>query len=432
MSELSALRGATRFMRGNILVLTVTQVLGMFGRSMAFPYASLYILALGGEPAQIGLVNALSPMAGLIMFPFGGYLADRTGRVKLIGMAGYLSGAIVLMYAIAPSWQFVALAALLQGFMVIQFPPTSAIIADSLNPRDRGRGIAAMTTASSAFAMFSPYLAGLLLDSVSVDPGMRYLYGFLALVYFAGATINLRFLKETSPCSQTRLALKDLPAILKRAYAEIPSTLTHLPRPLRALAVVVVLGFMVNAIAGPFWVVYAAEHVGLSSSEWGLILLVEMALRTVLYFPAGMVVDRWGRTRCIILSLLLCLGSIPFFPFASGFLAVLVIRAFVALANALSMPACSALMADYVPRDKRGRVMAALGRGTVMLGAAAGGTGGPGLGFVVTVPLVIASFASGYIYDLNPTYPWLFAAIAVLVSLVVSLIFIRDPEEAQV
>ena len=34
-----------------------------------------------------------------------------------------------------------------------------------------------------------------------------------------------------------------------------------------------------NGIAGPFWVVYAVEQIGLSSMEWGLILLVESALR---------------------------------------------------------------------------------------------------------------------------------------------------------
>ena len=45
------------FMRGNVLVMTGTGMLGMFCRSMVFPYASLYILALGGEPEQIGFIN---------------------------------------------------------------------------------------------------------------------------------------------------------------------------------------------------------------------------------------------------------------------------------------------------------------------------------------------------------------------------------------
>ncbi|MFP3897004.1 MAG: hypothetical protein ACLFV5_09270, partial [Anaerolineales bacterium] len=62
---LKSLRKTFAFMQGNILVMTVTGAMGMFARSMAFPYASLYILALGGEPAQIGVVNSLRPLAGL-------------------------------------------------------------------------------------------------------------------------------------------------------------------------------------------------------------------------------------------------------------------------------------------------------------------------------------------------------------------------------
>jgi MFS family permease len=149
MSALQRIRGVFSFMRGNILVLTLTQVLGRFFRSMVMPYASLYILALGGEPAQIGLINSLRPLAGLIMFPISGYLTDRTGRVRLIALAGYLSGATMLLYVLAPSWEWIALAAFLQGFMTLQFPPTSAIIADSLEPSSRGTGIATMNTVAS-------------------------------------------------------------------------------------------------------------------------------------------------------------------------------------------------------------------------------------------------------------------------------------------
>jgi MFS family permease len=130
VSKPRTLPNALDMLRGNILVLTVTQALGMFCRSMAFPYTSLYILSLGGAPEQIGLINALSPLAGLIVFPLAGYLTDRAGRVRLIALAGYLSAAITLLYVFAAGWQAIAVARLLQGFMVFQFPASSAIIAD--------------------------------------------------------------------------------------------------------------------------------------------------------------------------------------------------------------------------------------------------------------------------------------------------------------
>jgi MFS family permease len=204
-------------MKGNILVLTLTQVLGRFFRSMVMPYASLYILALGGEPAQIGVINSLRPLAGLMMFPLAGYLTDRAGRVRLIALAGYLSGATMLLYVLAPSWEWIALAALLQGFMTLQFPPTSAIIADSLEPSSRGTGIATMNTVASILAMFSPYIAGTVIEIYGTAFGMRILYGLLAAAIVVSATINLRFLRETSTKKGEKISLSDVSKIFRDA-----------------------------------------------------------------------------------------------------------------------------------------------------------------------------------------------------------------------
>ena len=432
MSRVAAVRESLAFMRGNILVLSITRILGMFARGMTFPYASLYILALGGQPEQIGLVNSLAPLAGLLVFPIGGYLADNMGRVKLIGWSGVFSAAVFLIYMFAPSWHWLALGALLGGLMVIQFPPTSAIIADSLNPRDRGRGIAVMNAIASGPAMFAPFVAGWLLDLIGVDVGMRYLYGVLMLAIIIAALINLRFLKESAAPAQRSFRWSYIPLALKDAYGGLPQMLKSFSRPLRALTAVIILGFVANAIAGPFWVVYAKEEIGLSSAQWGSILLIETALRNAMYIPAGMVVDRCGRTKCMLGAQLLALLSVPLFVYATGFWFVLCLRVVAAVANAFFMPASAALLADCVPRAMRGRVMSAIGRGTVMIGASSGGTGGPGLGYIVTVPLMIASFTAGYLYAANPAYPWYVAFVAMLISVLVSAFFLRDPSEAHV
>lgn len=208
--------------------------------------------------------------------------------------------------------------------------------------------------------------------------------------------------------------------------------LKRLPRSLKALAGVIALSFMANGVASAFWVVYAVEHIGLSSSAWGLILLIETVLRLVMFMPAGMLVDHWGRTASLLAALLLSLVSIPLFVFATSFTSVLLVRATVAVAFAIAIPACTALMADTVPRDIRGRVMAAIGQGGIMIGAAGGGTGGPAVGFIITIPLMIASLAGGYLYALNPTYPWFFVLITTTISIILTVLFIRDPERAEI
>jgi MFS family permease len=101
------------------------------------------------------------------------------------------------------------------------------------------------------------------------------------------------------------------------------------------------------------------------------------------------------------------------------------------VAYAIGLPACSALMADIVPRDVRGRVMAALGHGGLKIGTAGDGVGGPSVGYITIVPLMIASLAGGYLYTWNPVSPWLCASIATALAVTLIVLFVRDPKQAE-
>jgi MFS family permease len=425
------LLGSVSFMRGNLLVLTLTRMSGMFARSMAFPYASLYVLALGGNPEQIGLINSLSPLASLLVFPIGGYLADHRGRVRLLGGTSIVMGCVYGMYIIAPSWQWLLLLALLLGFGVVSMPADSAITADSLAPADRGRGISISNAMSGAPAIVAPLVAAALLEWLGITTGMRCLYAFLGLAYIVSGVINLRLLYETTQPSGPPLRARDLPRILRDTYSGVLPMLRELPASTRGLGAMVVLGFIGNVVAAPFWVVYAQQELGLSTAGWGTILLIESAVRTIGYIPAGLLVDRVGRVRSLRLSLVAALIAVPGFIFARGFAPILAVRLTLSLATALYIPAGGALMADTVPRALRGRTMAALGRGAVFLGSTGGGLGGPGLGYLVTLPAMASAFAGGYLYAARPWLPWAVATLALTGCLVVSFAVLREHAQAE-
>jgi len=427
---MKVLRERFEFMNKNLRILTIRQSLGMFFRRMVMPYSSLFILAVGGDSSQVGVVNGLRPLAGLIMFPISGYLTDRTGRVKLIAFAGYISALMMMLYIFAPSWEWIALGALLQGFMVLQFPPTSAILADSIDPRSRGTGIATMGAIANIVSMFSPYIAAIVLEMYGDNTGMRILYTLLVLSQVVNATLVLRYLEETATTEKTDVKLDAL-AILKESYAGIPELLRTMPRSVKALGFLISLGFIANAIAAPFWVVYITEVIGISLIDWGLILLLESIFKIILTIPCGMIADRYSRTRTLFAAVFFSLISLPMLILAKGFVDVLLIRLGVALAGALFMPSSTALMADYIPREQRGRVMAAIGRGSVMVEATGGGTGGPGMGYIFTVPVMVASILGGILYSMNPAYPWICVLGTTALQLASIVLFIRDPEKPE-
>jgi len=418
------------FMKGNLTILTIRQVVGMFFRRMVLSYASLFVLAVGGNSSQIGIIDSLRPLAGLIMFPIAGYLTDRTSRVRIIVLADILSSVIMLCFVLAPSWEWIAVGSFIQGFMVFSFPPTSAVLTDSLDPRNRGLGIATMGTLANAVSMFSPYIAATVLLMYGNNTGMRILYGLLGLQFIFAAILSYTKLEDTNVIDSSE-PMPNVLVILKDTYSGIPDLLRETPKSVVALGVVVLMGFISNGISSPFWVIYATEKIGLTEIEWGVILLYESILKVVLTIPSGMISDRIGRKKTLIAAMVVSLISLPSLIFANGYNEVLLIRLGAALAGALFMPASTALMADYVPRHLRGKVMAALGRGSVMIGASGGGTGGPGMGYLFVLPVMASSIVGGILYSLNPAYPWYAVAAATVIQLLCVLLFIRDPEKAQ-
>ena len=125
-------------------------------------------------------------------------------------------------------------------------------------------------------------------------------------------------------------------------------------------------------------------------------------------------------------------GFIPLFVFARTLAHVMAIRCLVAVVSSTFGPSCGALVADTVPRSIRGRAMAAIGRGSVMIGASSGGTGGPGVGFLTIIPLMVASLAGGLLYAWSAVSPWVFVLLAYAVALVLTGVFVRDTEKAEV
>ena len=75
--------------------------------------------------------------------------------------------------------------------------------------------------------------------------------------------------------------------------------------------------------------------------------------------------------------------------------------------------------------------MAAIGRGSVMIGGASGGIGGPGTGFLIILPLMLASVAGGMLYEWSPLSPWIVVAGVTAICVATAAVYLRDPRQAE-
>lgn len=419
-------------MQGNVLVLTVCRVLYDTSLSIAWPFFPLYIIALGGSGVEIGLIYALGGLGGIILFPVGGYLADHVGRVKFIAVVSYILALTHVFFIIAQDWILLAIGMFMQELSLFYLPAMSAITADSLPPHKRGIGFATVMAIPLSVTLLMPLVGGYVIDYVfgggdaGVTIAMRIFFAVATTVGFAVATIRLKFLKETLTKSDSSVPPRKILLLLKTSYKKLYDAFKWMSPTLWSIAIIAILITMFTSLTGPFWPVFAGQVIGLTASEWGFLSFLVGSIRIVLAIPLGHLVDLYGTRRTILLSMLLAPIPIILFPLCQNFLHVLFTLVILATVNALLWPASATLIANIVPRERRGRLLSILGQG-LSIGLA----GGYGYGFLLYIPRIVGSITGGYIYTFNPQYPWFILAVSIILCFVLSFRFICEPEKKE-
>jgi len=422
------------FLKGNILVLMVCRVLWSLSTSIVYPFFSLFILALGGTPTEIGLINSLGIIAGMVLYPMGGYIADRSGRVKLIGYSTYLYTFSHLFFVFATNWQVIAVGQFLSQLLLFYLPAMNALAADSLPPGVRGRGFATMMAIPGSIRIIAPYIGGWIINAYGGgDAGMiqavRLCWGIATVTGLLVATIRIRYLRETLEEDEVdgSTSLGSLPSILRSAYSSILESLKWMDRPLRVIVLIEVITSFFVAMTAPFWVVYAKEVVGLTPYQWGIVMLISGFVGIALAFPMGSLVDRLGPKRMILIGMAIAPLTIFLYLRTGGFFGVVAVLCVLSLVNSTIMPAFSTLIANMIPRSRRGRLYSLLGeRGvTINYGNFWGG------GFLLFPPAAAGALLGGYIYKMNTNYLWMILSTAMVICLALTFFLVKEPENAQ-
>jgi MFS family permease len=316
-------------------------------------YYPLYVQDLGGNEAIVGLIGFVSFLGiAAVQFP-GGHLADKFGRKWLISSMTFGVALSYVFYALAPSWEFIMLGAVLQNLCLIYQPALFAMISDSLPPEKRGMGISITQLIGSVATTPGPIVAAFLFLQYGSILGMRISYGIVVALFLVAAFLRLS-LKETikdPPKISPRELLNAYPDSLRESF----KVWKIVPRSTFYLFVSFLLGGFSFAMIQTFTVIYAVEDLGLTRPDWSIVLMFLFVAMIVLSIPIGKLVDRAGRKIPLLLSYLFLIPSILLFVYGDFFrLAVsLVLMGVVQL---MMFSSYQALMADLVPKEQRGKV----------------------------------------------------------------------------
>jgi len=398
-------------MRGNLLVLILSFMFFRFSGSLVYPFESLYIRELGASPFVLGLMSSVgSALQAFVRIP-GAFIADRYGRRTIIIAMTYGAALSSLFYAFAPDWGFVLMGIIILNLCYIYQPALQAIEADSMPPERRGMGYAAINVIPMIPAIVSPVIAGFLVEKYGLVPGMRMAYYIVISCGLAAAITRTFFLKETLSEAES-LKLEGLGEAFKEAFHSVVEAWRSMPKSFAFLTLALLIGAFETPIFRLFMAFYANDVVGVQGFQWGLMETVWMIVTLLVGLPLGRMIDSIGRKKSIILAYVFTTPIIIVFIFSRGFAQLLIVYILFALGQALMYPSYSALQADLIPRDKRGRIMGSIGT----------------LNIIAMIP---SSAIGGLLYQNNPAAPFVLAVILEIVTVTIIISQVKEPKERE-
>jgi len=378
------------------------------------------------------LVNSVGVIAGMMIEPLGGYLADRKGRVRLVGIATNLYALSYIFYIIAQDWRALAVGQFFHQLFLFYTPALNAILADSLPPGTRGRGFALERTFPAALSIIAPYIGGVVImyfggENEGLIPAMRLCYTVALIVGLFVAAIRLKYLKETLSGDTPPLSMSDVPRVLKESYTSVIDTIKWMPSSFRSIVILQVVQSLFIAMAAPFWVLYAKEAIGLTALSWGTLMLFSGISSLLLTIPVGFYVDKYGSRRIILLSIALALICVFLFLNASSFLGAGFALILLSVSNTMVNPSFASIIADTIQKERRGRVYALIGEQGIQVSTSRVPSGG----FLLVVPASLGSLLGGYLYTVDRRSPFIVLIVALFLCLFITHRFIKEPEEAE-
>jgi MFS family permease len=135
-----------------------------------------------------------------------------------------------------------------------------------------------------------------------------------------------------------------------RETASVASVWREHGRMLRTLGIAV---FAIGAVraAQPTVVPLWADHIGLDAKTTSLIFGIGAAVDMTLFYPAGRVMDRFGRLAVALPSMIVLGGAMMLIPISGGAVGLAVLTVAMGFGNGLGSGIVMTLGADVAPRD---------------------------------------------------------------------------------
>jgi MFS family permease len=327
------------------------------------PVLPLFSQAIGANDSVIGLIAAVSPLAGILFsFPVG-VLSDYIGRKRLLFASGvvFLTAPLMYLFITDPFWLipvrfFHGMATAILG------PVISAVIAERF-PETKGAMLGQYSSATLVGRTIAPLAGGIIISSFLMYPGLipyQMVYATAALAAIPVLIITILY-RETGQIPHGLIQAS-------RFRSSFVAFFSHAG--LRATALVDMATYFSFGAFETFLPLFLASQ-GIGPYLTGIIFAVQVLIIAGTKPFFGNIADRIDKRIQIISGLVILGSSVALIPITTDFFTILLISAIFGLGMSLSTVATSAYVADIAQKEQVGASMGALSS-TMDIGHSAG------------------------------------------------------------
>ncbi|MFQ6007098.1 MAG: MFS transporter, partial [Woeseia sp.] len=303
----------------------------------------LYVLETGGGASVAALLVGLRGV-GMLLFDLPvGILLARLGD-KPVLLSGLVSMTVSAgLFALSANPWVLGLAAILSGAgFAAWMIGRQSYITGSSNIGERGRAIAVMAGTMRLGGIIGPALGAI----VAQVFGFRIAFMILALSMSFAALVVIAFARNVRPAVQPGSAHLARISNIVRSRARILATGGSAS-----------VGLQLMRSARVLLIPLFGYFLGLNISAIGLIVSLSAVVDAALFFPVGMVMDRYGRKWTGVPCLVLFAVSLALLPVTQGYYSLLAVSLLSGFANGLGTGLLLTLGSDLAPASSRGEFL---------------------------------------------------------------------------
>lgn len=321
----------------NTFLLAFSSLFADISTEMLYPVLPVFLTqTLKASGSIVGLVDGFAQATQNIVQGFSGALSDKLQRRKPVALAGYFLAAVAKpLMGLSTDWRGVFGARLLDRLGAgTRSAPRDALIASSVDERNRGRAFGLEGLGDNAGAFLGPLLAVFLLYSLHV--------GIRAVFYLAVIPGLLAFFMV--------LLVTERPAAVT-ATSKIDVSLRQFPKDYWKYLLATAL-FGLGNVSNAF-LILRTQDIGVPLETTILIYAAFNLAAALISYPAGSLSDRWGRKNVLLASFIIFLISYLGFALTQNVSLIAGLFVFYGLYQGMFRSVGKAFASDFVPEHLR-------------------------------------------------------------------------------